>query len=293
MTIKNYIWLNGDTLDGNNPILFTNNRSFLYGDGIFETILAHGTQARHLPLHIARLIQGMRVAEMEVPSFINETSISEIIKRLLNKNRFFGNTRVRITAFRNGNGFYTPDTNTPSILIQAQEIDSKFYELNRHGYLLDIYSGIKKPINQLSSVKSCNALLYVKAGLFRKANHLDDCIILNSEGRVTETISSNIFIVKGEKIYTPSLAEGCIPGIMREVVCKIATNLGFEVNNQVAFSTKTLQSSDEIFLTNAINGIRWVLGIKQNRYFNNASRRIADALNRYTFPDQFKDGFSG
>ena len=125
------------------------------------------------------------------------------------------------------------------------------------------------------------------------ANQVDDCIILNDEGRVSETISSNIFIIKGNKLYTPSLAEGCIPGIMRDIVCKIAPTLGFEVNNQVAFSAKSLHGSDEVFLTNSINGIRWVIGIKQNRYFCSASKKIVDSLNRYTFPDQFKDGFSG
>ncbi|MGE0077238.1 MAG: aminotransferase class IV [Bacteroidales bacterium] len=293
MHVKNYIWLNGSIVDGNNANLFSNNRSFLYGDGLFETILAYGTKARHLPLHIARLVKGMKTLEIEIPAFINEKTISEIISKLLNKNRFFGNARIRITVFRDSEGFYTPESNAAGMLIQTQEMNSTMYELNKQGYLLDIYTEIKKPINLLASVKSCNSLLYIKAGLFRKANQLDDCIILNEENRVSETISSNIFIVRGNTIYTPSLAEGCIPGVMRENVCRIAPTLGFEINNQVAFSTKTLNDCDEIFLTNSINGIRWVLGIKQNRYFCNVSKQIIDALNKYTFPDQFKDGFSG
>lgn len=284
MPTKNFIWIDGNILDGNNPALLVNNRSFLYGDGVFETILAYGTEAKHLTLHFARLIKGMKILEIDIPPYLNETFISDTITRLLNKNRYFGNARVRITVFRNSNGFYTPTSNTAGILIQTQELSTTFYELNKQGYLLDIYTDIKKPINKLSSVKSCNALLFVKAGLYRKANELDDCIILNNEDRVAETISSNIFIVKGNTIYTPSLAEGCIPGIMREVVCKIASTLGYEINNQVAFSIKALMDSDEVFLTNSINGIRWVLGIKQNRYFCNASKKIIDALNRYTFP---------
>lgn len=285
MPSKNFIWLNGNIIDGNSPALFANNRSFLYGDGIFETILAYGTEAKHIPLHFARLKKGMKTLEIDAPAYLNEKVISEAITRLLNKNRFFGNARVRITVFRDSDGFYTPTGNAASILIQTQERNTTFYEINKQGYLLDIYSDIKKPINKLSSIKSCNALIFVKAGLYRKANSLDDCIILNNEDRVSETISSNIFIVKGNTIYTPSLAEGCIPGIMREIVCKIAPNLGYEINNQVAFSVKALMDSDEVFLTNSINGIRWVLGIKQNRYFCNASKKISDALNRYTFPE--------
>ncbi len=284
MPTRNFIWLDGNILDGNNPALLASNRSFLYGDGVFETILAYGTEAKHLPLHFARLIKGMKVLEIDIPTYLNETFISETITRLLNKNRFFGNARVRITVFRNSEGFYTPTSNKAGVLIQTQELSTTFYELNKQGYLLDIYTDIKKPINKLSSIKSCNALLFIKAGLYRKANELDDCVILNNEDRVAETISSNIFIVKGNTIYTPSLAEGCIPGIMREVVCKIAPTLGFEISNQVAFSIKALMDSDEVFLTNSINGIRWVLGIKQNRYFCNASKKINDALNRYTFP---------
>jgi branched-chain amino acid aminotransferase len=284
MPTKNFIWLDGNILDGNNPALLASNRSFLYGDGVFETILTYGTEAKHLPLHLARLIKGMKVLEIDIPPYLNETFISDTITRLLNKNRFFGNARVRITVFRNSDGFYTPTNNNAGVLIQTQELSTTFYELNKQGYLLDIYPDIKKQINKLSSIKSCNSLLFIKAGLYRKANELDDCIILNNEDRVAETISSNIFIVKGNTIYTPSLAEGCIPGIMREVVCKIAPTLGYEINNQVAFSIKALMDSDEVFLTNSINGIRWVLGIKQNRYFCNASKKIIDALNRYAFP---------
>ncbi|MCB8964626.1 MAG: aminotransferase class IV [Bacteroidales bacterium] len=293
MPTKNFIWLNGNILDGNSPMLFANNRSFLYGDGIFETILAYGTEAKHITLHFARLIKGMKILEIDVPPYLNESFLSETIARLLNKNRLFRNARIRITVFRDTDGLYTPNGNTAGMLIQTQEMGTNFYELNKQGYLIDIYTDIKKPINKLSSVKSCNALLFVKAGLYRKANELDDCIILNEENRVAETVSSNIFIVKGNTIYTPSLAEGCIPGIMREVVCKIAPTLGYEINKQVAFSVKALMDSDEIFLTNSITGIRWVLGVNQNRYFCNVSKKIVTALNKYTFADQFKDGFSG
>ena len=131
MPTKNFIWIDGNILDGNNPALFASNRSFLYGDGVFETILAYSTEAKHLSLHLARLIKGMKVLEIDIPPYLNETIISETVTRLLNKNRFFGNARVRITVFRNSDGFYTPTSNAAGVLIQTQELNSTFYELNK------------------------------------------------------------------------------------------------------------------------------------------------------------------
>lgn len=293
MNPKKYIWINGDIISRDIPAIGINNRSFLYGDGLFETIHAYGTQGRNLNLHLSRLKQGMNLLNIEIPVYLDEQMLSKEISRLLNKNRSFGSARVRLTVYRNSGGRYAPEDNTPGFVIETDPLDTKMYEFNTQGLVVDIFSEIKKPLNPLSSIKSCNSLFYVLAGLYQKKNGFNDCILLNECDRITEAISSNIFIVKGDNIYTPSISEGCIPGVMREVIIKVAPKIGFKVSNQVAIPASNLLDCDEIFLSNTITGIRWVVAFRQQRYFNKISKLLTDAINRYTFPDQFSDGFSG
>lgn len=293
MITKSYIWVNGEIISSDTPVISANNRSFLYGDGLFETIHAYGTQGRNLNFHLSRLKRGMGILNIEIPSFLDESMLSKEITRLLNKNRIFGSARVRLTVYRNDGGKYIPLNDSAGIIIETESLELKMYELNSKGYTIEIYEDIKKPINVLSSIKSCNSLYYILAGIYQKNNNVNDCLLLNEHSRIAEAISSNVFIVKGDNIYTPASSEGCIPGIMREVIIKVAPTLGLKVNNQVAIPVQELFECDEIFLTNAITGIRWVVAFRQQRYFNKASKLLMDAINRYTFKDQFDIGSSG
>ncbi|MHC1705496.1 MAG: aminotransferase class IV [Tenuifilaceae bacterium] len=293
MSQKKYIWINGEMVISDTPILTSDNRSFLYGDGLFETIHAYGTLGRNLNLHISRIKQGMKLLNIEIPTYFDEQMLSKEITRLLNKNRYFGSARVRLTVFRNPGGKYTPTDNAAGFLIEADPLETKMYELNSKGIVVDIFTELKKPLNPLSSIKSCNSLFYILAGIYQEKNGLNDCILINSNDRIAEAISSNIFIVKGDTLFTPSVSEGCIPGIMREVIIKVAPKIGFNVKNQVAIPPQNLLDCDEVFLTNSITGIKWVVAFRQQRYFNKVSKLLTDVINRFTFPDQFSEGFSG
>ncbi|MBN1989936.1 MAG: aminotransferase class IV [Bacteroidales bacterium] len=290
---KSYIWFDGDMLDAAKPALSIGNRAFAYGDGLFETIHAFGTTARHVDLHIQRLTYGMSLLHMDIPSFLTVENISNEITRLLNKNRLFGSTRIRLTVFRREGGLYTPTNNAVHIVIESKPLSHKMFDINTKGITIDIYPEMQKPLNALSSIKSCNALFYVMAGIYKEQNELDDCILLNDQGRISEGTSSNIFILRGKELFTPSLAEGCVAGITRKLVIDIANTLGLQVRSQVAIHPELLLEADEVFFTNAISGIRWAVGYQQRRYFSKVSRLICDKLNRVTFPDQFNDGFSG
>ncbi len=99
---------------------------------------------------------------------------------------------------------------------------------------------------------------------------------------MAESISSNIFIVKKNEIFT-RIVRWMHSGIMRQVVIELARDLGFKVYEDVALNTKVFATCDELFLTNAISGIRWVLGLGGYRYFNTVSKRLSSELNRVTF----------
>lgn len=280
---KQYVWVNGEFSRSDQPVLPLTNRAFSYGDGFFETIHAYGTEAKHINLHYNRIIASLATLGMEAPSFLNAHMLGREITRLLNKNRLFSSVRVRVTFVRNTGGFYSPTDNSVSIYIQGAPLPVDFYPLNTKGLVIELFTDIRKPINKLSPIKSCNAQLYVMAGLSMQQLGVDDCLIINDQNRIAEAMSSNVFLVQGTKLYTPSLEEGCVAGVMRQVVLDLATHNGFKVDNQARIEPEQLLDADEVFLTDAITGIRWVVGLRQKRYFGVISKKLSKALNSSTF----------
>jgi len=97
--------------------------------------------------------------------------------------------------------------------------------------------------------------------------------------QIVEAISSNIFAVKNGVLYTPPIADGCVEGVMRKRIIEIA-----QTNKIAVYENSIMQNvllgSDELFLTNSINGIKWVVAYKQKRYFNTTSKKIIELLNK-------------
>ncbi len=282
-TYKSWCCLNGEFFDPEKPLLTLQNRGFCYGDTLFETLHAFGTEPRHFQLHYRRLMAGMEVIGMQVPPAFAQEQLYGLTVKLLNKARIFTSARVRLTVFRNDGGLYTPASDKVSFTIEASPLEQQKYLLNEKGIFIDLYPEMVKPQNILSSFKTGNALLFVMAARYKKSNGLGDCIILNSEGKLVEATSSNLFLIKGKNLYTPRLSDGCIAGVMRQKVIELAPKIGLTVNENCSLTKANLLASDEIFLTNAVSGIRWVMGYRDRRYFCSHTKKLNVMLNKETF----------
>jgi branched-subunit amino acid aminotransferase/4-amino-4-deoxychorismate lyase len=272
---------NGHLISMYEPAIAFSNRAFRYGDSLFETIRVSNGKIMFLKDHLSRLKLGMTVLRMNVPAEFNYENVDGAIKLLLVKNRIGRNARIRLTVFRNEGGFYAPETNDISFLIEAENIDAEGYVLNQKGLWVDIYADIKKQINKLSNIKSGNALHYVMAGLAKTSMKLDECLLVNEHGNIIEAISSNLFIVKNGCMYTAPLNEGCVDGIMRKQILKLAAAnkvLTFEM----PLTVNSLMNGDELFLTSSIRGIRWVGQYKTKFYTNKMSVFFTEKLNELT-----------
>lgn len=274
-----HINFNGDILPEGNPVLKVSNRGFRYGDGLFETIRVMDGRVFFLSRHIQRLIEGMKFLKMNIPQSFNEVYFDQEIFKVFKKNNLKESARIRVSVFRDSGGFYSPESNEVSFVIEATPLESNYYEINRKGLNIDVFEEQKKSLNKISTVKTSSALPLVLAGIFRKEKNLDECIILNEMGSISEAISSNIFIVYNGVFYTPSLNQGCIPGIMRQFLIELLRKGGTEVQ-ECPLSPSALLRADEIFLTNVINGIQWVSAYKQKRYFSNVSKSLVEKLNQ-------------
>jgi branched-chain amino acid aminotransferase len=144
---------------------------------------------------------------------------------------------------------------------------------------MDMYADIPKAINILSNYKTCNSLLYVMAGIFKEQNKLDEAFILNQDGNLCETISANVFVLYQNHLYTPALSEGCIGGVMRQVVMDLAIKNNIPMT-EAQLDPEILNQADEVFITNASRGIQWVMGFGRKRYFNETSKLLMEELNK-------------
>jgi branched-chain amino acid aminotransferase len=220
---------------------------------------------------------------MKVPVNFKPSLIYSEIKSLLVRNKLFQGAKVRLSIFRNGAGAYTPETDDVSYFIETEKIPSDKYELNQKGIIIDIYNDLKKPINSFANFKISSAYIYVMASICKRDNNLGDVLLINENGNIIEATSSNLFIVKNDQIYTPSLEEGCVRGIMRNKIIDYCLDLNYTVFDDCTFSSDDLLNADEVFLTNAIVGIKWVLAFKERRFFNKTSKILMRKLNEVAF----------
>ena len=273
-----FINFNGDLIPNNTPLLDITNRAFRYGDGLFESMRFMNGQLKFANLHADRLQQGMRALKLENFSLFDDYYLKEKAEEIAIMNKA-KHGRLRLTVYRDAGGLYTPDFNKAGWCLELQPDAHNQYTFNNRGLIMDVFTELVKPLNYLSNLKTCNSLIYVMAGLFKTQSRADDVFILNQNGFLCEALSSNVFVLYQGHLYTPALSEGCIAGVMRQVVIQLALKHSIPVT-EAQINPEILNQAEEVFLTNATKGIQWVIGSGIKRYFNKTSKMLVDELNK-------------
>jgi len=273
-----FINFNGSILSENDQVLKIGNRGFRYGDGLFESMRYMKGSLKFADLHVDRIQKGMKLLQFDKASLIDTWFIREKVEELVRRNKVGTEARVRLTVFRDSEGLYSPNSNKFGYVLEVQKLEESQYLLNKKGLIVDVFDKIPKPINALSNLKTSNALIYVLAGIFKNQNALDEVLLLNQNGFLCESMSSNVFVVYDRKLYTPALNEGCIAGVMRQVVIRLAKENNIDLV-EAQINPEILNQADEVFISNAAKGIQWVMGYNNKRYFNEISRFLSGKLN--------------
>ena len=273
-----FINFNGEIMPADSKILTTTNRAFRYGDGLFESMRLMKGQLKFVDLHADRLQRGMKALKIDGYSQMDTWFLNEKVEELARRNKA-RHGRLRLTVYRDAEGLYTPTQNKMGYCLELQPLDEPRYFLNEKGLIIELFEELPKPTNYLSNIKSCNSLIYVMAGLYKTQNKLDDVFLLNQGGFLCEASSSNIFVVYQKQLYTPALSEGCVEGVMRQVIIKLAKENNIPVT-EAQISPEILYEADEVFLTNAVRGIQSVMGFGVKRYFNEMSKLLMAELNK-------------
>lgn len=275
-----YVNNNGKVLSAEDFSLKAGNRGHLYGDGIFESIRVYNGQIINLDNHVKRMLDGARLLKMRLPVYFTLEFFEERINELLEKSNIQEGGRVRISLDRMSGGTYTPEYNEATFFIEVYPYQSKRFELNAKGLEVDLYMDMKRPKCKLSNYKTKNGLHFVMAGLWAQEKNIDDALIQNSANQIIEGSAGNLFVISNSVLYTPSLDDGCVAGTMRMQIINLALANGFKVY-ECTILPQNLLAADEVFLTNAVKGITWVVGYRTKRYYNNVARQFVDLLNRY------------
>ena len=269
---------NGVILDSDFQ-LSVNNRSFLYGDGVFETLKIVDNTILFFEDHYFRLMASMRIVRMEIPmSFTLEFLESQILS-LVNQLAIENSARVRITVYRNEGGYYAPNQNSVSYVIQAAPLSDKTYTIEKRNFEVDLYKDFAVTKQLLSTLKTTNKMIHVTASIFAKENQLESCLLINDSKNVIEAISGNLFMLMGNTLITPPISEGCLNGIMRKQIITLAKQ--FETIEVVEreISPFDIQKADELFITNVIQGIQPITKYRKKEFEIKLALQLLEKLN--------------
>ena len=238
------------------------NRAFLYGDGLFESVKIINGKPFNLDAHLKRLFSASLLLHLEIN--VSRNDFQDDIELLIRVNKIKKGGSLKILVFREGGGKYLPQNNNASCLIMSENSDKNSFSLNKKGLELGLFKTQLKPMNKLSNYKTISALQSVMCSLDARQKAKDDCLMFNTENRIIESANSNIFYVKNNIIFTPQLREGCVDGTMRNCILSLK-DLDYKiVENEVKLGD--ILEAEEVFLTNAIQGVRWVSHIKEQQF---------------------------
>ncbi|MHB9036127.1 MAG: aminotransferase class IV [Armatimonadota bacterium] len=269
--MTHYASINGAIIAAEKATISIRDRGLLFGDGLYETIQVRSGRCIRFDEHMARLRSGAGV--LGLFSGIQCFDFSHAIFELLRANNL-ENARVRVTITR-GSGA------GPSIIITADALPEFKMETSR-AIISSCYRRDEK--SPLAVVKTLNCLPSVMARMEAEVAGADDAILLNTSGNVAEGSIANVFVIMGNKLATPSLDQGCLPGTVRAAVLEIAPTLGFDVE-EAAIHPDTLFEADEIFFSSAIKLLRPIIELNSKRVgagSYQACEKILTALLRQT-----------
>ena len=269
---------NGSILSQDSNIL-TQNRAFLYGDGVFETVKIINNKILFLEDHYFRLMSSMRVVRMEIPMNFTMEYFEEQILSVVSANSLSASSRARITVYRNDGGYYLPLNNTVSFLIHAVSIQNTSYSIEKQHYEVDLYKDFYVTKQLLSSIKTTNKIINITGSVFANENGLDNCLLLNDSKNVVEALQGNIFMLLGSKLITPPISEGCLNGVMRKQILNLAKKLEKLEVVEEPISPFDLQKADELFITNVIKGIQPITQYRKKSFVTTVSNQLLEKLN--------------
>src|ERR1700744_6130072 len=246
------VFLNGNFLPEAEAFVPVNDRGFLLGDGLFETMRVVNGRPFRMAQHMERLTRGLDFLRIKLPYTPKE--LQKLGAELIAKNNL-PDSILRVTVSRGSGqrGYSAKNSGPPTVAMTLSPLP----EMNPDEPLqwTLVTSPFRVPASDsLSSFKTSSKILNILARADAEERGADEALLLNTNGEAAEAAGGNMFWVYRERICTVPTGRGVLPGITRAVVLEICQSLGLETNKRV-IKPEALRNSEGIFITTSSFGI--------------------------------------
>jgi branched-chain amino acid aminotransferase len=220
----------------------------LFGDSVYETLRTYNGKPFLFSRHFARLEHSARAIDLPLP-WTKAEALEEVQKTL-----FAGECRIRLLVTR-GVGEVAADIETctdPTPIIIVVPLVVPPERIYREG-VETVISSVRRS-SRFADIKTGSLIHQVLARREAKAKRAYEAILLTADNKLSDGITSNIYIVQHRKLLTPSHAAGIVEGITRGVVLELAREMGLEVVEGL-FELSEIAKADEMFLTSSTREI--------------------------------------
>jgi branched-chain amino acid aminotransferase len=244
------VFLNGRFVPEAQAFVPINDRGFMYGDGLFETLRVCQGRPFRMAQHLERMTRGADFLKIECP--FSPKELQDIAGQLIEQNRM-PEAILRVTLTRGpGERGYAPKADArPTVVMTLHDAAPLNQPVQWH-LMTSSYRILAA--DPLSSFKTLSKLGQVMARGEAVERGADEALLINSNGEVAETTSGNLFWVYQDTICTVPTGRGVLPGITRAVVLEICQTLGLPTNKRV-IKPEALRNSEGIFITQSVFGI--------------------------------------
>lgn len=251
-----------------------NDRGFLYGDGLFETLAVHEGRAVAFASHWQRLNAGCQRLGFDCPGAA--LLQDEILQVCTDWPRAVA--KVVVTRGCGARG-YTPGSETRSLrVVAAYPWPQGLAEKHAQGVAVKLLQHRLGSQRALAGLKHLSRLEQVYAARELTSSNCDEGLLCDSQGNLVEAIQSNVFAWQSGVLVTPSLERAGVAGIMRERVLASASSLGLPVRI-ATLPTTVLSRCEEMFLSNSVSGVVPINQINDRVLtIGSVSRRLQRAL---------------
>ena len=242
------IFIDGKYYSEQNAKISVFDHGLLYGDGVFEGIRAYHGRVFKLKEHVERLSHSAKAILLDLP--MKRDAICNAVLDTCRKNDLRdGYIRLVVTRGVGTLGLNPNRCKRPSVIIIAGKIQLYPEEMYRKGMAIVTVATTRNLVNAVNpAIKSLNYLNNILAKIEANIAGVEEAIMLNQEGFVSECTGDNIFIVRGNQLLTPPLSSGALYGITRGEVMELGAKHGLEVA-EINMTRYDVYNADECFLT--------------------------------------------